>query len=104
MSGSVLGGHAIKILGWGEENGVPYWLAANSWNTDWGDNGEGYIFSMKTNVPLYCLQFVTQLILHNVQAFASSAPFSFVTSGYFKILRGEDHCGIESEIVAGIPM
>ncbi len=44
VSGSVLGGHAIKILGWGEENGVPYWLAANSWNTDWGDNGEGQFF------------------------------------------------------------
>ena len=24
--------------------------------------------------------------------------------GFFKILRGEDHCGIESEIVAGIPV
>ena len=34
-----LGGHAIRILGWGKENGVPYWLVANSWNTDWGDNG-----------------------------------------------------------------
>lgn len=40
VSGSSVGGHAIKILGWGEEDGVPYWLCANSWNTDWGDNGE----------------------------------------------------------------
>ena len=24
-SGSYLGGHAIKILGWGVENGTPYW-------------------------------------------------------------------------------
>ncbi|XP_033931255.1 cathepsin B [Pseudochaenichthys georgianus] len=61
VSGSALGGHAIKILGWGEEDGIPYWLCANSWNTDWGDNG------------------------------------------FFKILRGSDHCGIESEVVAGIP-
>ncbi|KAK5915152.1 hypothetical protein CesoFtcFv8_000772 [Champsocephalus esox] len=61
VSGSALGGHAIKMLGWGEEDGVPYWLCANSWNTDWGDNG------------------------------------------FFKILRGSDHCGIESEVVAGIP-
>lgn len=40
VSGSALGGHAIKMLGWGEEDGVPYWLCANSWNTDWGDNGQ----------------------------------------------------------------
>ncbi|KAL0165293.1 hypothetical protein M9458_041046, partial [Cirrhinus mrigala] len=38
VTGSVLGGHAVKILGWGEENGTPYWLVANSWNSDWGDN------------------------------------------------------------------
>ena len=36
-SGSPLGGHAIKILGWGVENETPYWLVANSWNEDWGD-------------------------------------------------------------------
>ena len=65
-SGEELGGHAIKILGWGIQRGVdndvPYWLVANSWNTDWGDKG------------------------------------------FFKILRGQDECGIESGIVAGIPI
>ena len=35
----MLGGHAIKIMGFGEENGTPYWLVANSWNEQWGDNG-----------------------------------------------------------------
>lgn len=59
--GQFLGGHAIRVLGWGVEDGKKYWLCANSWNSDWGDNG------------------------------------------FFKIVRGEDHCGIESEIVAGIP-
>uniref|UniRef100_A0A1W7RAU0 Cathepsin B n=1 Tax=Hadrurus spadix TaxID=141984 RepID=A0A1W7RAU0_9SCOR len=38
-TGEFLGGHAIRILGWGEENDVPYWLVANSWNSDWGDKG-----------------------------------------------------------------
>ena len=36
----MLGGHAIKILGWGSESGTPYWLVANSWNPDWGDKGK----------------------------------------------------------------
>jgi len=34
-----LGGHAVKFLGWGVENGVKYWLVANSWNPNWGDKG-----------------------------------------------------------------
>lgn len=25
VTGHPLGGHAIKILGWGTENGTPYW-------------------------------------------------------------------------------
>ncbi|XP_004695880.2 PREDICTED: cathepsin B, partial [Condylura cristata] len=61
VTGEMMGGHAVRILGWGVEHGTPYWLVGNSWNTDWGDKG------------------------------------------FFKILRGQDHCGIESEIVAGIP-
>lgn len=62
VTGSVLGGHAIRVIGWGVENGVPYWTIANSWNTDWGD------------------------------------------SGTFKILRGQNHCGIEDSMVAGLPV
>ena len=38
-TGGLLGGHAIKCLGWGTENGVDYWLMANSWDTTWGDKG-----------------------------------------------------------------
>lgn len=39
VSGGDPGGHAIKIIGWGVENGTPYWLCANSWNYSWGENG-----------------------------------------------------------------
>jgi len=39
VSGSMLGGHAIRILGWGIEDSTPYWLVANSWNEDWGAQG-----------------------------------------------------------------
>jgi cathepsin B len=38
-TGAFLGGHAIKIIGWGEENGVKYWLCVNSWGKRWGDKG-----------------------------------------------------------------
>lgn len=37
--GGFLGGHAVKIVGWGVENGTSYWIAANSWGTTWGEDG-----------------------------------------------------------------
>ena len=46
-TGSALGGHAIKIIGYGVENGVEYWLCNNSWNDTWGDNG---FFKIKKGV------------------------------------------------------
>lgn len=60
-TGSMLGGHAIKILGWGTDNGQDYWLVANSWGTSWGE------------------------------------------AGFFRIARGTDECGIEDNVVAGLP-
>ncbi|RCN52252.1 papain family cysteine protease [Ancylostoma caninum] len=60
--GQKTGAHAVKIIGWGKEKDVPYWLVANSWNTDWGEDG------------------------------------------YFRILRGENHCNIEKAAVYGLPI
>jgi len=37
--GDELGGHAVKIIGWGVSNNVKYWIVANSWNADWGEKG-----------------------------------------------------------------
>jgi len=56
-----MGGHAVRMLGWGVEDGTPYWLCANSWNTSWGE------------------------------------------TGYFKIIRGINDCGIEGDVNAGTP-
>jgi len=39
VTGSYLGGHAIKMVGWGVENGTPYWICVNSWNESWGEAG-----------------------------------------------------------------
>ncbi|KAL0244686.1 hypothetical protein GEMRC1_008768 [Eukaryota sp. GEM-RC1] len=38
-TGYLQGGHAVKIIGWGVENGQKYWLVANSWGTGWGESG-----------------------------------------------------------------
>ena len=44
VTGKYMGSHAVKILGWGTENSTAYWLAANSWNMDWGDEGQSLYF------------------------------------------------------------
>ena len=33
------GMHAIKIIGWGENEDGKYWIIENSWGKDWGENG-----------------------------------------------------------------
>ena len=38
-SGGVLGGHAVKLIGWGVSGSQNYWICANSWNTNWGQQG-----------------------------------------------------------------
>ncbi|KHJ99385.1 papain family cysteine protease [Oesophagostomum dentatum] len=37
--GGQIGGNAIKIVGWGVDNGTKYWTISNSWNSDWGEDG-----------------------------------------------------------------
>jgi len=38
-TGGYEGGHAVKVIGYGEEDGVKFWTCANSWGEDWGEDG-----------------------------------------------------------------
>ena len=40
---SPIGGHAIEIVGWGEEARGKYWIVKNSWGTKWGRDGYFYM-------------------------------------------------------------
>lgn len=41
--------HAITAVGYGNENGVDYYLVQNSWGSGWGENG--YVKIEATNTP-----------------------------------------------------
>ncbi|VDM40521.1 unnamed protein product [Toxocara canis] len=31
--------HAAEVIGFGEENGIKYWIMKNSWGEWWGEDG-----------------------------------------------------------------
>ncbi|RZC32964.1 Peptidase C1 domain containing protein, partial [Asbolus verrucosus] len=37
--GDYVGGHSLKLIGWGVEKDTNYWLGVNSWGSKWGMNG-----------------------------------------------------------------
>jgi len=38
--GELVGGHAMRAVGWGhDEDGHLYWICQNQWTDEWGING-----------------------------------------------------------------
>lgn len=44
--------HEVSIVGWGEENGIPYWRIRNSWGSHWGEEGFFRIVRGQNNLAI----------------------------------------------------
>jgi cathepsin B len=53
--GEQLGGHAIKMVGWGVEQGLNYWICQNSWGTGWGIQGYFWIAFGQCGIDSACV-------------------------------------------------
>ena len=69
--------HAVVILGWGSYQGHDYWIIRNSWGTQWGTSGDSHG--------------------------PGGLPSQLQGGGYFWMARGVNECGIEANVVAGLP-
>lgn len=51
-TGSYLGNHCVRIIGYGTSDGTPYWIVTNSWNDTWGMDGIFWILKGKNHLGI----------------------------------------------------
>jgi hypothetical protein len=86
------GGHAVVIVGWGEDNStgitIPYWIIQNSWGKTWGKNGYFYI---KRGSNLCNVEYDACAVLPNLDN--APTPSVVITND------DQDNSGTKNEVV-----
>jgi cathepsin B len=97
-SGSVVGGHCVKLVGWGVSNGVNYWTLANSWDTTWGDGG---YFKMARGSNLCGIENSVSEGFTAGQAKKKGIPFGVdpMYNASFMVGGWQEHENLQSELI-----
>ena len=61
-----LGTHGVLVVGYGEDEGIKYWLVKNSWGEEWGEKGYVRILREESENSI------------GICAIASSASFPYI--------------------------
>jgi len=82
-----VGGHAVEIVGWGEDSvgkdTVPYWIVKNSWGADWGDSGYFWISYYDSVAVKYSAAFCDAVSTESYATNYQYDPLGWTTSvGY----------------------
>jgi C1A family cysteine protease len=79
-SGSYQGGHAVTMVGWGEDSNGTYWICKNSWGTGWGESGWFKIRSGDVAINDYLMEATPDLSSTSVAPTVTSiTPASGIT-------------------------
>lgn len=88
VTGGPVGGHAVKIVGWGKSGDTEYWKIANSWNPYWGARAH----------PCPAALGVGGTVPRQPHTAPSPPARAAGEKGYFRIKMGTG--GIDSECIA----
>lgn len=57
-AGNLVGGHAMRVVGWGhdeQDEGNLYWICQNQWTDTWGEKGYVKIKNGEVGIDLWAL-------------------------------------------------
>ena len=80
--------HAVLLVGWGQEGGVPYWSVKNSWGEDWGENGYFRIIRGRDELSIESMGLESFPMLWTKWLFLQDVC-SFKFEAYFVLKRGD---------------
>lgn len=100
--GDLRGGHAIVLVGWGEDDRGTYWIAKNSWGPYWGESGYFRIRSGTCAINDELYEIVVNPVPYSsdgIAVFRSAESINWKFDAYMNGYEDySDHYGLSTDI------